>query len=255
MQVLHIDFGDCFEVANKRDKFPEKIPFRLTRMLTKVRRLTPRRASRASLLLQAMEVSGIEGNFRFTCKNVMRVLREHRPSVMAMLEAFVYDPLINWRLLEATAVKAMPPSIVEGSLIVGAAAGVAAEVPPGLQSEDLSMQRPTHHRLCSFSCPCLKALFIVSLQIVTVCCRDEREIGKLIAIGEEGDGALSEVRNARAVMITKRVQDKLTGRDFENESDALDIDSQVLRFASVVAARRHACAAGGSTHIGGHIGG
>jgi phosphatidylinositol kinase/protein kinase (PI-3 family) len=108
-----------------------------------------------------MEVSGIEGNFRFTCKNVMRVLREHRPSVMAMLEAFVYDPLINWRLLESTAVKAMPASIVEGSLIVGAAAGVAADAPSGLQSEDLSMQRPTHHRsvfetffsqiaLCSF---------------------------------------------------------------------------------------------------------
>jgi hypothetical protein len=29
----------------------------------------------------------------------MRVLRENRDSVMAMLEAFVYDPLISWRLL------------------------------------------------------------------------------------------------------------------------------------------------------------
>lgn len=26
--------GDCFEVTMHRDKFPEKIPFRLTRMLT-----------------------------------------------------------------------------------------------------------------------------------------------------------------------------------------------------------------------------
>ncbi len=30
---------------------------------------------------------------------VIRVLRENRDSVMAMLEAFVYDPLISWRLL------------------------------------------------------------------------------------------------------------------------------------------------------------
>ena len=30
---------------------------------------------------------------------VMRVLRDNRDSVMAMLEAFVYDPLISWRLL------------------------------------------------------------------------------------------------------------------------------------------------------------
>lgn len=27
-QVVHIDFGDCFEVAALRDRFPEKIPFR-----------------------------------------------------------------------------------------------------------------------------------------------------------------------------------------------------------------------------------
>lgn len=81
-KIIHIDFGDCFEVAMQRDKFPEKIPFRLTRML-----------------INAMEVSGIEGNFRITCENVMRVLRDHKDSLMAVLEAFVYDPLINWRLL------------------------------------------------------------------------------------------------------------------------------------------------------------
>ncbi len=50
-KVLHIDFGDCFEVAMQREKFPEKVPFRLTRMLA-----------------NAMEVAGIEGNYRSTCK-------------------------------------------------------------------------------------------------------------------------------------------------------------------------------------------
>ena len=81
-KVVHIDFGDCFEVAMHRERFPERIPFRLTRMLVK-----------------AMEVSGIEGNFRTTCEHVMRVLRANKESLMAVLEAFVYDPLINWRLL------------------------------------------------------------------------------------------------------------------------------------------------------------
>lgn len=80
--IVHIDFGDCFEVAMHREKFPERIPFRLTRMLT-----------------NAMEVSGIEGNFRYSCESVMRVLRENRDSLMAMLEAFVHDPLICWRLV------------------------------------------------------------------------------------------------------------------------------------------------------------
>ncbi len=46
-KIVHIDFGDCFEIAMRREKFPEKIPFRLTRMLTK-----------------AMEVSSIEVNYR-----------------------------------------------------------------------------------------------------------------------------------------------------------------------------------------------
>ena len=32
-KIIHIDFGDCFEVAMVREKYPEKIPFRLTRML------------------------------------------------------------------------------------------------------------------------------------------------------------------------------------------------------------------------------
>ncbi len=81
-RVLHIDFGDCFEVAMHREKFPEKVPFRLTRMLIK-----------------AMEVSGIEGSYRDTCERTMAVLRDNRDTLVAMLEAFVYDPLISWRLL------------------------------------------------------------------------------------------------------------------------------------------------------------
>lgn len=82
-RVLHIDFGDCFEVAMNRDKFPEKVPFRLTRMLIK-----------------AMEVAGIEGSYRSTCERTMTVLRDSRDSLVAMLEAFVYDPLISWRLAD-----------------------------------------------------------------------------------------------------------------------------------------------------------
>lgn len=52
-QIVHIDFGDCFEVAMKRNKYPETVPFRLTRMLVK-----------------SMEASGIEGTFRTTCEKV-----------------------------------------------------------------------------------------------------------------------------------------------------------------------------------------
>jgi hypothetical protein len=107
-------------------------------------------------------------------------------------------------------------------------------------------------------CPCSCSLFcplvFCRLQIFNVCFRDEREIGKLIAIGEEGDGALSEVRNSRAVMITKRVQDKLTGRDFDNEAEPLDIDSQVRHPTCFSRCERiHSCATGRSSHFRGDI--
>lgn len=80
-EIIHIDFGDCFEVAMQREKYPEKVPFRLTRML-----------------IYAMEVCGITGTFSRSCEVSMEVLRDNKESLMAVLEAFVYDPLINWRL-------------------------------------------------------------------------------------------------------------------------------------------------------------
>ena len=81
-KIIHIDFGDCFEVAMQREKFPERVPFRLTRMLVK-----------------AMEATGVDGTFRLTCQSVMSVMRAHGDSLMATLEAFVHDPLLSWKLL------------------------------------------------------------------------------------------------------------------------------------------------------------
>lgn len=52
------------------------------------------------MLINAMEVTGIDGNYRMTCEKVMKVLRSNKDSVMAVLEAFVYDPLLNWWLME-----------------------------------------------------------------------------------------------------------------------------------------------------------
>lgn len=66
----------------RREKFPEKVPFRLTRML-----------------VNAMEACGIEGNYRHTCELVIKVVRENKESLIAVLEAFVYDPLFYWRLV------------------------------------------------------------------------------------------------------------------------------------------------------------
>ncbi|KAL3621477.1 hypothetical protein CASFOL_036389 [Castilleja foliolosa] len=96
-KILHFDFGDCFEASMNREKFPEKVPFRLTRMLVK-----------------AMVVSGIEGNFRSTCENVMQVLHTNKDSVMAMMEHLCMIPLKNWRPFNINEVPQMTQSIVNG---------------------------------------------------------------------------------------------------------------------------------------------
>lgn len=70
-KIVHIDFGDCFEVAQTREKYPEKIPFRLTRMLVQVWYIGGKREERK--FLQAMEITGIEGNFRLTSERVLQV--------------------------------------------------------------------------------------------------------------------------------------------------------------------------------------
>lgn len=84
-KVIHIDFGDCFEVATMREKYPEKVPFRLTRML-----------------IGAMEVTGIEGLFRHTSVQIVNLMRKNRESLLAVLEAFIHDPLLQWVLHDNT---------------------------------------------------------------------------------------------------------------------------------------------------------
>ena len=81
-KVVHIDFGDCFEIAMNREQLPERVPFRLTRVL-----------------VNAMEAFGIEGTFKMICENVMNLLRNNKESLIAILEEFVKDPLISWRMM------------------------------------------------------------------------------------------------------------------------------------------------------------
>ncbi|KAI8098676.1 armadillo-type protein [Halteromyces radiatus] len=186
-KVVHIDFGDCFEVAMHREKFPEKIPFRLTRMLVK-----------------AMEVSGIEGNFRITCEHVMRVLRENKDSLMAVLEAFVYDPLINWRLLNNT-----NPSPVQNrdERLLGM---------DRLNNEDMAEDG---HRNFSVS----RRLNRIEVEAVA----NENVAGP-------------EMLNSKAVVVVNRVSNKLTGRDF-NPRVTLDVPTQVDKLIQQATSLENLC--------------
>lgn len=85
--ILHIDYGDLWEVAMKRKSLPETVPFRLTR-----------------IMINACEVCGIHGGFMITSKVTMSILRRDSDSLMAILETFIYDPLMSMKITEDTTV-------------------------------------------------------------------------------------------------------------------------------------------------------
>jgi serine/threonine-protein kinase mTOR len=206
-------------VAMQREKYPEKIPFRLTRML-----------------INAMEVSGIEGNFRFTCEDVVRVLREHKESVMAVLEAFVYDPLINWRLLKKQDTQQAqqirdPDSKHENRTVPEASSlgadGVVRSIPRG---GSLTKTVETD-------------LMVGSLVDPDDHPSSARSVGWHVrheSNEQDTDERPSEVLNARALAVMSRVSNKLTGRDFD-DAETLDIPAQVQRLIAQATSHENLC--------------
>ena len=49
------------------------------------------------LLLQgALGMTGVEGTFRLSCEAVLTVLRRNSQAVCRLMEAILYDPLVDW---------------------------------------------------------------------------------------------------------------------------------------------------------------
>lgn len=79
----------------------------------------------------------------------MAVLRENRHSLMAMLEAFVHDPLINWRLLSATNVQpsshagsSVASSVVSSSIVSSA---MSMDSESDYESSETSLHGPSEY--------------------------------------------------------------------------------------------------------------
>lgn len=270
-RVLHIDFGDCFEVAMNRDKFPEKVPFRLTRMLIK-----------------AMEVAGIEGSYRSTCERTMTVLRDSRDSLVAMLEAFVYDPLISWGLADlsdengpggenrpgetgssagvsnnpfqpdnkrnrSTSVLGEESSqlrqVNENESHDGDSTGHLSDADGEDDSVPVGAPRNNHSRARSLQMYANIQTMAANLpsddRIQSITGGDQQDAASSARIMSSStrsrmslrqrevlslvDGAQHEVAlNEKALKVIRRVEEKLTGTDFDND-EPLDVSDQVQR--------------------------
>eukprot|EP00731_Ephydatia_muelleri_P029201 Em0020g845a len=84
-QVVHVDYNVCFEKGRSL-RVPERVPFRLTQNIE-----------------AALGFTGVEGLFRISCEDILRILRRGRETLLTLLEAFVYDPLIDWTQSEDAA--------------------------------------------------------------------------------------------------------------------------------------------------------
>ncbi|VDM42302.1 unnamed protein product [Toxocara canis] len=70
--IVHIDYNICFDKA-------ETVPFRLT-----------------GNMVNALGPTQIEGTFRLSCEHVLTKLRAGKEVLLTILDAFVYDPLVDW---------------------------------------------------------------------------------------------------------------------------------------------------------------
>eukprot|EP00164_Ancoracysta_twista_P016306 GFYU01027299.1.p1 GENE.GFYU01027299.1~~GFYU01027299.1.p1 ORF type:complete len:233 (-),score=56.68 GFYU01027299.1:70-669(-) len=174
----------------ERDKYPERVPFRLTRML-----------------INAMEVCGIEGNFRSTCERVMQVLRENKDSVMAMLEAFVHDPLINWRLLQQPPNKQTSQRTEKRNTVDTSTADFL----------DADARTPTQAN------PVVGTYTSASVRRTSIRRSGNERIRESDA--DETDAPAGKL-NEKALRVINRILNKLTGKDFGNEQP-YDVPDQV----------------------------
>ncbi|KAF9583795.1 hypothetical protein BGW38_008502, partial [Lunasporangiospora selenospora] len=103
--LVQIDYNVCFE-KGKRLRIPEVVPFRLTRNM-----------------LTSFGVTGVEGNFRIGCEQTMKVMRKNKEILVTLLEAFVYDPLVDWQIEAAPTTTAQVGVIGTGGTGGGIGAG------------------------------------------------------------------------------------------------------------------------------------
>lgn len=266
------------------------------------------------MLVKAMEVSGIEGSYRSTCERTMTVLRESRHSLVAMLEAFVYDPLISWRLVglseskgeqkssltieeiqdptlandePSLTIESGPPvdlsttvlhdSIAEGfdedgiesEEFVGSVAGdttVSERVQAGIAlrassvSREIGMSASRARSLQMYSSMQeMAAANLAGSRVASIAGQGservvadeslarsriarslrQREVMSLLE-GEHSE-TQEEFLNEKALKVIRRVQDKLSGTDFCDTDEPLDVPDQVQRLIVQATSTENLC--------------
>ena len=78
-ECIHVDFDCLFGRGLKLDT-PERVPFRLT-----------------NNMIDALGMTGVEGTFRHSAEQTMKILRNDSQLLLSVLHTFLYDPLVEWK--------------------------------------------------------------------------------------------------------------------------------------------------------------
>jgi Phosphatidylinositol 3- and 4-kinase/FAT domain/FKBP12-rapamycin binding domain/Domain of unknown function (DUF3385)/FATC domain len=208
-KIMHIDFGDCFEVAMRREKYPEKVPFRLTRML-----------------VHALEPCGVEGYFRHTAVAMMKVLRREntRAALISMMNAFVHDPLIRQRLFDGFELYAIGDQGIQGRenqdvSSISRSSRLAQAYNESGNLHDAALRE-------NGDLPFSQTGGEIPEVGVTPSQHSRRLLNRALPGGELNE-RFSKIAERRAADAIGRVEKKLTGLDFDDCEGAVDEKVQV----------------------------
>ncbi|KAL9617297.1 MAG: hypothetical protein Q9204_008496 [Flavoplaca sp. TL-2023a] len=150
-----------------------------------------------------MEVSNIDGSYKLSSEAVMRVIRDNKESLMAVLEAFIHDPLLNWRLGN----RESPPE-----------PSFPSERRQSIVGELEAAQKDPQQR---FSAGAVGSSYRAG---------GTRRVSALEqgTLDPQNGNENREIQNARAVQVLARVKEKLTGRDFKKDEE-LNVEDQVQK--------------------------
>ncbi|XP_030567455.1 serine/threonine-protein kinase Smg1 [Drosophila novamexicana] len=119
--IVHIDYNVCFE-KGRTLRIPERVPFRLTQNM-----------------VHAFGITGIEGAYRLGCEYVLKVMRKERETLLTLLEAFVYDPLVDWTVNDDAA--ALRRAINAKPVVAASACGAAAATACAAGSGEMKLHK------------------------------------------------------------------------------------------------------------------
>lgn len=168
------------------------------------------------MLIKAFEVTGLEGTYKYTCEKVLQVLRHDKDSLVAVLEAFVYDPLLNWNLnygLTNASKEKHSPTLTSVNQVAA-------------QNDLISMVNTTATNLEAMT---LESKDKLNEEILYSNLNQNPTINNTnteVQLNNESKYVYQERLNKRALSVINRIMDKLTGRDFDKKVQ-LNVEQQV----------------------------